>query len=319
MGRQRMNPTTLLTGSSGFIGTGIRSALLNAGHSTRVLVRAPSVGAQNPPALVTFQGDITDETGLLPALNGVSTIVHAASYIGENPEMQRRVNVDGTRKLVKAADHQQVQRLLYVSTFGVYGGNYAAGAAEAQIDPLPRSSLSWSRREAELIVLAHGGTVIRPALVYGRGDRWVIPPLVTAVLAHAVWFNEGQQLVSAIDRDTLGKLIVALIGAPQHEGVFHAARPAPVPIRSLVQPVIEQLGRSIPTRSVTTSQAKRMLEAAGLDRSKIEMISQDSWIDSSKIWGVTGLREPNPLVIYQPADVDDYASLLVGSAETPVR
>lgn len=301
-------PTVLLTGATGFIGAGIRSALTATGQATRILVRNPMQSARDFPEVVL--GDLTDARSVDAALDGVTTVVHAASYVGSDPEEQRRVNIEGTRLLVEAAASRGVRQFVYISTFGVYGANYAAGITEDDAVPHPRSALSRSRYEAERIVLANGGTVVRPALVYGPGDRWVVPALVHLVSALGAWIDDGQQRVSAIDRGTLGRLIVGLTRVEVTGKVFHAARPRPVTIRQLTQPVLEHLGRPVPTASIGVVAGARRLAMLGVDESRIRMVTTDGWIGAQRIWAVTGLRPQTEEEIFTSAALDAYTMVI---------
>lgn len=284
----------LVTGSSGFIGTGVRNSLAATQTPARLLVRTVDAETSEPSWLVPFRGDLTDARTVDAAVEGASTIIHAASYIGNDPEMQRRVNVEGTRRLVEAAVRHGAPHVLYVSTFGVYGGAYEPGAREDDVVPRPRSSLSVTRLEAEHIVLANGGSVVRPALVYGEGDRWVLGPLVTLTRSLGAWVEGGRQLVSAIDRDTLGSLVLALAGRAPGGLVFHAALPDPIQMRHLVGALMTRLGLEVPLQSMGLVNATARLRNMGLDPSKIAMITKDTWISADRIWAATGLEAPSP-------------------------
>lgn len=311
MRRSDAKPNVLLTGVTGFIGTGIRNALINTGHQSRFFVRGPKIDRWDGVAgLTAALGDLTDSGSIAAAVEGVSTVIHAASYIGNDRELQQRVNVDGTRNLVETAVRHQVRDFIYISTFGVYGGDLAAGAAEIDITPHPRSTLSASRWEAELIVLQHGGTVIRPALVHGPGDRWVIPPLVRLTLSLDAWIEEGAQLVSAISRDRLGELIVALADTSPGSGVFHAAHRDPIQIRQLAEPVIERLGRGVPTRSLTVYEAGERLRNVGISPAVIQLVTSDSWVDCDKIWKTAPLTDVGAVSTFSDAALDAYVAEL---------
>ena len=309
------SPTTLLTGSTGFIGTGIRAALARAARPTRLLARSQTSSREDVPAgFVSARADLTDVGSIYACLDGISTVIHAASYVGNDRELQWRVNVEGTRNLVEAAARHQVPNLVYVSTFGVYGGDYVAGAAEIDIAPRPRSPLSASRWAAELIVLDHGGTVIRPALVHGPGDKWVIPPLIKLILSLDAWIDDGAQLVSTIGRDRLGELIVALIGSAPGSGVFHAAHRDPIQIRQLAVPVIERLGRKVPTASLTVARGKDALKHAGVGASAMQLLTSDSWINSEKIWATSRLSDSGHHALHAAGELDGYFAQLTDIA-----
>lgn len=65
--------------------------------------------------------DLTDETSLTSALEGVKTgVLHTASpHIGGTKEVCERVNVDGTRNIVNVCKKLSIKRLVYTSSAGI--------------------------------------------------------------------------------------------------------------------------------------------------------------------------------------------------------
>lgn len=103
----------LVTGGTGCLGRALVPKLIAAGHAVRVLSRSDDadVGAAT---LVT--GDLTSGEGIRAAVDGVDVVVHAAS----SPFRRTRdTDVDGTARLLDAADDAGVGHLLYTSIVGV--------------------------------------------------------------------------------------------------------------------------------------------------------------------------------------------------------
>jgi dihydroflavonol-4-reductase len=115
----------LVTGGTGFIGSHVVRALVDDGVSVRVLARAASdrralVGL--PVEIVT--GDLAEPGSLAAALAGVEVLYHvAADYRlwAPDPTVLYRVNVDGTRALLRAAEASGVARVVYTSSVGALG------------------------------------------------------------------------------------------------------------------------------------------------------------------------------------------------------
>lgn len=118
--------STLLTGATGFIGSAVARALLNAGHELRVLTR-PGSDTRNidslPPEQLArverFAGDMLDEDSLRRAPRGCDTVVHVAADYRlwvPDPERMQRINVDGTRTLFRAAMDAGVRRVVFTSS-----------------------------------------------------------------------------------------------------------------------------------------------------------------------------------------------------------
>ena len=115
----------LVTGGTGFIGSHVVRALLDDGASVRVLARAGSdrrALAGLPVEVVT--GDLADPGSLTAALSGVEVLYHvAADYRlwAPDPAVLYRVNVEGTRALLLAAEAAGVSRVVYTSSVGALG------------------------------------------------------------------------------------------------------------------------------------------------------------------------------------------------------
>jgi uncharacterized protein YbjT (DUF2867 family) len=97
----------LVTGGTGTLGSRVVDRLRGAGHQVRVLSRSGRQG--------TIRGDLATGEGLETAVGGVETIVHCAS----SPTMTRRVDVEGTERLLGAASRAGVSHLLFISIVGV--------------------------------------------------------------------------------------------------------------------------------------------------------------------------------------------------------
>jgi dihydroflavonol-4-reductase len=112
--------TTLVTGATGFVGSHVARQLVSAGQSVRALVRpASNLDALGGLHLECFQGDLRDASSLERAMQGVRRVFHvAADYRLWTPQPEEiyENNVEGTRKLLAAAQRAGVERIVYTST-----------------------------------------------------------------------------------------------------------------------------------------------------------------------------------------------------------
>jgi len=117
--------TVLVTGGTGFIGANLVRELLARGAAVRILVRPTSDRrALTGLPVEIAAGDLRDPASLAPALRGVSVLYHvAADYRlwAPDPAELYRVNVDGTRALLAAAEAAGVSRVVYTSSVGTLG------------------------------------------------------------------------------------------------------------------------------------------------------------------------------------------------------
>jgi dihydroflavonol-4-reductase len=116
---------TLITGSTGFVGSAVLRQLINAGHSVRALIRHNS-DRRNLAGLPVeiFTGDLTDRPSLDRALGGCSTLFHVAADYRlwvPNPQELYETNVTGTRHIMLAAAQAGVTRIVYTSSVATLG------------------------------------------------------------------------------------------------------------------------------------------------------------------------------------------------------
>lgn len=104
--------TILVTGMSGLIG-GIAGRDLAKKYHVRALNRRTVKNFE------TIQADIRNFDSIKPAFNGIDTVVHMAAYLGDNPETQLAVNVEGTYNVFKAAKDSGVKRIIFGSSGAV--------------------------------------------------------------------------------------------------------------------------------------------------------------------------------------------------------
>jgi dihydroflavonol-4-reductase len=149
----------LVTGGSGFLGSGVVRALVRRGLSVRALVRTSSPsGNLEGLDCESFTGDLLDENSLKAALRGVRHLFHvAADYRlwARDPSVILRVNVDGTRNLMTQALLAGVERIVYtssVATLKVAGATMPVDEI-ASLDPQEAiGSYKLSKTLAEQVV-----------------------------------------------------------------------------------------------------------------------------------------------------------------------
>lgn len=117
----------LVTGATGFVGSAVARRLLDAGMDVRVLVRPESVQrniAGLPVEIVT--GDLNDEHSLRRAVRGCEALFHVAADYRlwvPDPATLYRTNVDGSRRLIRAAAEAGAKCIVYTSSVATLGIN----------------------------------------------------------------------------------------------------------------------------------------------------------------------------------------------------
>lgn len=115
---------SLVTGGSGFIGSHVVDALLDAGHTVVVFDRDPPHARED---VQYFAGELADAEALRVAMQNVDYVHHIAAVSNVNHAFDRpleciETNVLGTANVLEAARRAQVRRVILASTVWVYNG-----------------------------------------------------------------------------------------------------------------------------------------------------------------------------------------------------
>ena len=118
---------TLVTGSTGFLGSSVLRELINDGREVKALIRKGS-SKKNITGLDVeiAYGDLRDIESIRSALNGCDILYHVAAYYSlwdRNKQLSHEINVKGTRNILRAAKEKDLKKIVYTSTVGCIGLN----------------------------------------------------------------------------------------------------------------------------------------------------------------------------------------------------
>jgi predicted dehydrogenase/nucleoside-diphosphate-sugar epimerase len=221
----------LVLGATGFIGQELARQLVEAGHPTRLLVRDParlSADLKSPRVDVVV-GDLSQESDLAGALEGIRCVYHLARPNVKTWEEWAVHEVESTRRVAEACLKAQVGRLIYTGTIdSYYLGAKAGTITEATpLDPwvsrrnyyarakaLSEQSLMELHRERGLPVV-----ILRPGIVIGRGGNpmhWGI-----GMWSHdsvcQIW-GQGRTPLPLVLGEDVASALVAALALPGIEG-----------------------------------------------------------------------------------------------------
>lgn len=181
----------LITGGAGFIGSNLAKRLVSENHSVVVLdnlLRGNKLDKDTFEKIDFIHGDVRDQETVTRASKGCDLIFHFAAVLGvdivaDNPVETMDVEVIGTRNVVNAAEINNIKRIMYASTSGIYGHSAIENALTEEVLVDPRTSYAMAKRYNEIYLASHyeekGLDVIslRFFNVYGwnQDNRMVIP------------------------------------------------------------------------------------------------------------------------------------------------
>jgi nucleoside-diphosphate-sugar epimerase len=114
----------MVTGGTGYVGSYSVKALLDAGHTVRLLVRDPAKAAATLGALGIGKvdcvtGDMTDEASVLKALKGCSAVLHCAAVVStdrKRADEMMQANPRGAELVVGHAVRLGMDPVVHVSS-----------------------------------------------------------------------------------------------------------------------------------------------------------------------------------------------------------
>jgi len=220
----------LVTGITGTVGSRIAHRLLADGMQVRALVRRPGVVAECAGQNVEWvQGDLTDAASVAAAVADCQLIVHAAAYIGADPDLSQCTNVAGTKNMVAAALRAAPELFVHISTISVYDLYHHEEFDESS--PLcsdAKNSYQATKTEAERVVWAGAEAglpllVIRPCNILSvhPTSHWGPKTLQRVAEGFHRWHPEGS--FPWIHIDNLTDLFSLAVGTPAAVGQAYTA------------------------------------------------------------------------------------------------
>jgi len=172
----------VVTGAAGHIGANLVRELLGRGFEVVALVRRSRLAIEGLE-VETVDGDILDPQSLRRAFRGVDQVYHLAAYIsiqsGEKDKLER-VNVEGTRNVLRACRDEGVHTLVHFSSIHaleqepldrpVTEDNPLAGGRNGHVADYDLSKARADRLVRQNDCATLGVRIIYPTAVVGPND-----------------------------------------------------------------------------------------------------------------------------------------------------
>jgi len=126
----------LVTGGAGFIGSHLSAALLDRGHTVRIVDDLSTGMIQNVPVGAEFvRGDLTDPATASAAVQGCEFVFHQAAIASvplsiSEPRVSHDANINATFNVLMASRDFGVRRLVFAASSAVYGDDPILPKAE---------------------------------------------------------------------------------------------------------------------------------------------------------------------------------------------
>jgi nucleoside-diphosphate-sugar epimerase len=296
----------LVTGATGFVGSHVVDVLLARGDDVVVLARsveraAPLVRLGARVAL----GTLEDAAALASAVAGVDVVYHLAGLTAAVSEAEyQRVNAEGTRRLVQAAQAvSPTPHIVYVSTQAVLGPSTPGQALDEEAPCRPLTAYGRSKLAGEAAVREAEGlpwTIVRPAAVYGPRDREFLAMFRLVRTGIAPVFGAGTQQLSLVYAPDLAEAIARAGAAPGAAGrTYHVAHDEVVTTRELALTVGRAVGRTplvVPVPGVVATPIVSLIGWIAAARGRLSTLNADKMAEFlAPAWVVSSARAARDL------------------------
>src|SRR4051794_34203986 len=245
----------LLTGATGLVGSAVLRRLTAARTPVRCLVRDPRrLGAERVRVQIAL-GDLADPPSFRNALRGVTTVVHLAAAIRDQPRGSiEELNGIATWRMVQAAESAGVRRFVFFSALGATAHD--------------RTRFLRAKALAEEAVTSSDldHVVVAPSIVYAPGDVFMTLLSRMALLPVVPISGSGRARYQPIWAEDVADAVMALLDQadddPARRGRYELAGPETLDYTAITELLLRAAGRPRPLVHVPTPIVSRALRAA---------------------------------------------------------
>jgi len=300
----------LITGATGFTGTVLTRKLVEAGAKVSAVARSSSNREPFRGLDVRwFLGEVFDEGVLTAAAAGQEYVFHLAAAFrqpGSSYQDYWNVHVGATQILARETKKNiDFKRFIHFSTIGVHG-HIAVPPANEDAPFAPDDEYQRTKLEAEVWLEAHADeynlpyTIIRPAAIYGPGDRRLLKLFRMALRPVFPLLGRGKCMYHLVHVDDLTNVTLIAATHPDALGqVFIAGADEPIAVADIAKIVARHFGKTlrivrlpIGPFFLAADICERICRPLGIDpplyRRRVAFYSKDRHFDVSKIKSVLG-------------------------------
>lgn len=299
----------VVTGATGFLGGAVARRLASVpGVEVVATGRNARRGKTLAEAGLDFRNvDLVDADAVATLLRGADAVLHCAAL--SSPWGPRKdfvaANVLASRNVVNACVDANLQRLVHISTPGVYhDGHPHHGLREDSALPRPANAYIETKRIAEREVLSASASsglstvVLRPRALFGPGDTAILPRIANALQSgRLLRIGNGSCIVDMtyIDNAVDATLLALNAGAACSGRIYNISNGEPVRIWDVIDQLADAMHLRRPVKRVPLALAAGLATAVELSyrlagvrseppilRYGVELLGVDMTLDISR-------------------------------------
>ncbi|NQZ14600.1 MAG: NAD(P)-dependent oxidoreductase [Alphaproteobacteria bacterium] len=234
-----------VTGGAGFIGSRLVEHLKTAGHETLIIDTAHETPI-----------DLMDQAAMSKACAGCDVIYHLAALHSDDVfprSLYYDVNTQGTKNVIQAAKDNGIKRIIFTSTFALYGLN--TGMPTEESEPSPFNDYGESKLQAEHALKEwieespeNIATIVRPVVVFGEGNRGNVYTLLNQITKKKfVMIGRGNNRKSMAYVGNVAEFLTFCLDEKQPFKVYNYADKPDYQIKNLMGDIYTHLGWKRPS------------------------------------------------------------------------
>ena len=208
-----------VTGAGGYLGSQICQTLESRGWQ---VIRLTGSGARSHGQVVSYNLAAPITPQVSEALASADVLIHAAYDLTlTSPADIRQVNVEGTRRLLKAAREAGPGRIIVLSSMSAFTGT--------------TQLYGRAKLEIEAITIESGGCAVRPGLVHGKrpgGMAGALRKLTTLPVVPVIAGGAG--LYTVWEEDLMAAIALLAEATTLEPGTISLAHPDKVTLVELM-------------------------------------------------------------------------------------
>ena len=256
------NKKILVTGGAGFIGSHIVEKLVKDGLKVRVydnFLRGNKLDDSINKEIELIKADVRDKDKLDQSLKDINYVFHLAAYLGvdivaENPLETMEVESIGTYNLVSSSINRGIEKIIYISTSGVYGKVEIDKGVNEDFLIAPSTSYAIAKRYNEIYLKSVSTKYnidtfsLRYFNVYGpkQDERMVVPRFFSQALKNKpiTVYGDGSDTrdFTYIDDTVRSTLLIA--EKCKGNEIINVAKGDDISIQNLAKNIIKMTGSS---------------------------------------------------------------------------
>lgn len=238
----------LITGYTGNLGTAVAKAFVDAGHSVRGLIHGAAISPGEADEVELVWGGLRHHDLFDGITSDIDAVVHCAwEGRGAFDGNFETTNLEGTLRLIEAAERNGVKTFVHISSVGVYGLDRSLWGKtideeqplvdeEGSLNPYPWVKVLIERKCKELKdSLNMNLVVIRPGLLFSD-EKAPAKKLISAKhKRYGILAGTGRNHLPYIHVDDVAKMISRVLEKPSKYAVYNCAPTVYLPAAKFIR------------------------------------------------------------------------------------